>query len=84
MYVNLQSINTLKEDVKSLTQLVIVIKDLADNEVDNRTLNYYGEMIYSMNRSIVALNNFVSSHRYQDFIRIRNPKLFTTDCSISD
>ena len=59
--VNIQDINTLKEDVKSLTQLVTVIKDLAHNEVDDRTLNYYGEMIYSMNRSIVALNNFVSS-----------------------
>ena len=48
----------------SLDQLILVIEDLADNEVDNKTLNYYDEMIFSTNRSIAALNNFVSTYTY--------------------
>ena len=46
--------------MKSLNQLLPVIKDIADNETDENVLNYYEEIIYSTNRSIVALNNLVS------------------------
>ena len=60
-YVYVQDVNTLKDDVKSLTQLVIVVQDIADDEADYTILNYYKEIIYSTNRSIVALNNLVSS-----------------------
>ena len=51
----------LKDDVKSLNQLLPVIKDIADNETDEIILNYYEEIMYSTNRSIVALNNLVST-----------------------
>ena len=50
----------LKDDVKSLNQLLPVIKDIADNETDEIILNYYEEIMYSTNRSIVALDNLVS------------------------
>ena len=51
----------LKDDVKSLNQLLPVIRDIADNETDEIILNYYEEIMYSTNRSIVALNNLVST-----------------------
>lgn len=47
--------------MKSFNQLLPVIEDLADNETDDFVLNYYEEMIYSTNKSIVALNNLVST-----------------------
>ena len=37
-----------------------VIKDLADNETDYIIQDYYEKIIYSTNRSIIALNNLVS------------------------
>ena len=54
----------LKDDVKSLNQLLPVIRDIADNETDKIIVNYYEEIMYSTNRSIVALNNLVSYEIY--------------------
>ena len=45
--------------MKSLTQLVIVIQEIAHNETDDIIQNYYQEIIHSTNRSIVALNKLV-------------------------
>ena len=71
---SLQDVKTLNDDVKSLTQLVIVIQEIAHNETDDIIQNFYQEIIYSTNRSIVALNNLVSSIF---IILLRSFKLFT-------
>ena len=47
--------------MESFSQLLPVIKDIASNETDSIILDYYGQIIYSTNNSIVALNNLVSS-----------------------
>ena len=56
----MQDIHTLIADVKYLDELVTVVKDIANNETNSTTLNYYDEIMYSMDNSIVALINFVS------------------------
>ena len=48
--------------MKSLNKLLPVIRDIADNETDEIILDDYEKIIYSTNRSIVALNNFVSTY----------------------
>ena len=52
----------MKDDVKSLNELTTVIKNIANNETDEIILNYYEEIIYSMENGIVALINFVSTY----------------------
>lgn len=68
--------------MKSLNELLPVIKDLADNETDYNIVNYYEEMIYSIEKSIVALNNLVSITTYMQIHM--HSKLFTTDCSFRE
>ena len=46
--------------MKYLNELTTVIKDIAKNETDEIIINYYEEIIYSMENGIVALINFVS------------------------
>ena len=61
MCLHLQDVNTLKHDVKSFNQLLLVMKDLAHNETNEVTVDYYRKIIYSTANSIVALNNLVSA-----------------------
>ena len=58
---HLWDINTIRDDVTSLTQLLPVIQRLANNETDEYIITKYSEMIKFMESSISALNNLVSS-----------------------
>ena len=83
MYAHIQDVSTLKDDVKSLNRLLPIIKDLANNETDYRILNYYQEIIYSTDRSIVVLNDLVSPTSIVMAYNIYTTH-FITDCSIGE
>ena len=76
----------LKDDVKSLNQLLPVIRDIADNETDEIILNYYREIIYSTNRSIYSSTQQLGQHSNINIANIHyyHITLFTTDCSIGE
>ena len=61
IHAHLQNVNTLKHDVKSFNQLLLVMKDLVRSETNEVTVDYYRKIIFSTNKSTVAVNNLVSA-----------------------
>ncbi|XP_065914249.1 uncharacterized protein [Dysidea avara] len=54
-----KDINTIRDDVTSLAQLLPVIQHLANNETDEYIITKYNETIKFMENSISALNNLI-------------------------
>ncbi|XP_065915762.1 uncharacterized protein [Dysidea avara] len=61
-------INTIRDDVTSLTQLLPVIQHLANNETDEYIITKYSEMIKFMESSISALNNLIRALDSKDTV----------------